>query len=895
MSTKSLFLFSISVVLIFFMLGFTSGAATFLTESFDGSWVGNAPSGWSYGGTGAYYARNTGGSYHYPCGYPYPYAGAAMAFFNAYNFYYTTAWMDSPTFNIPVSSTRGTVSFWMYRGSGGSTYLRVDVSSDNGANWASLSTLTSGNCGWSRQYVAIPSTYWSATMKIRLYAYADWYYDFSIDELLIDDTPIPLCIPSHNAFDLGGIINVSMNNLGWSTPGNYGYFDYRGIAPNVNLNSGLTYNLTVSTEWSGTNYTQLVYAYIDWNKNNILNDPGEEYYVGNLYYNGATATISITVPITVTSGLTTMRIRDMNSYVGPCGLQYGETEDYYVNLITSPVPKIELSPTAFTFTSEAGGPIPSAQNLLIKNVGANVPMNWSSITSATPTPNWLNAGPPTSGVIPNVSTTQTIPVQPNRTNLAASMPMTTYTGLVRISSPDANNSPQDAIVTYNVIPQTKIDIGASQIVIKATDKKPQPQPKIVTVTNTGGHYGGGIMMWSVTTSTSWLSFVGATSGSEGQTFTLRANTTGMCVGTYTGTVTIAAYNSATGIPASNSPIVVPVRLEIEPATNLVVTQNATTPGTYAFNNALGHRIMDLIVNSGNAGSVRMEMYPAQIPMGIPRLRLAWRIFLLTLSGTTYNVNLALYYTDSELALGGVTNPSILTGWRQNSFGGAYTDMGGTSEVFFNRVNVGPLTNAAGRWIVASYWYPKTVSFADFRVTQQGASSARVSWNTPLLMNEDGFLVQRSPVGQEAWETIAEAQNNSSGKYSVTDENLASGSYQYQVIGYLNDGSPIQSQIGVLNIGPIPTALMLSQNYPNPLSISTGASTMIDFAVPSHSSVTLAVYDVLGKQVASIIDAKEYGAGNHSVSFDASTLESGTYVYRLTANGVTVSKKLTIMK
>ena len=83
---------------------------------------------------------------------------------------------------------------------------------------------------------------------------------------------------------------------------------------------------------------------------------------------------------------------------------------------------------------------------------------------------------------------------------------------------------------------------------------------------------------------------------------------------------------------------------------------------------------------------------------------------------------------------------------------------------------------------------------------------------------------------------------------------------------------------------------LNQNYPNPFN----PSTVINYSVPSKSKVTLKVYDILGKEVANLVD-KEKSAGNHKVEFNASNLSSGVYFYRLTSDNFTETRKMMLLK
>ncbi|MFV1883659.1 MAG: T9SS type A sorting domain-containing protein [Balneola sp.] len=90
----------------------------------------------------------------------------------------------------------------------------------------------------------------------------------------------------------------------------------------------------------------------------------------------------------------------------------------------------------------------------------------------------------------------------------------------------------------------------------------------------------------------------------------------------------------------------------------------------------------------------------------------------------------------------------------------------------------------------------------------------------------------------------------------------------------------------------PTAISLDQNYPNPFNPSTN----ISFALPSTQKVTLKVYNMLGQEVATLVNNQTLQAGSQSVSFDASALSSGVYIYRLTgANNVVLTKKMTLIK
>ena len=83
---------------------------------------------------------------------------------------------------------------------------------------------------------------------------------------------------------------------------------------------------------------------------------------------------------------------------------------------------------------------------------------------------------------------------------------------------------------------------------------------------------------------------------------------------------------------------------------------------------------------------------------------------------------------------------------------------------------------------------------------------------------------------------------------------------------------------------------LSQNYPNPFN----PSTKISFELPMSGYTTLKVYDMLGREVAVLVD-KELTSGSHSVNFNAANLASGTYIYQLNVNGTRITNKMVLLK
>ncbi|MEM9667102.1 MAG: T9SS type A sorting domain-containing protein, partial [Bacteroidota bacterium] len=110
------------------------------------------------------------------------------------------------------------------------------------------------------------------------------------------------------------------------------------------------------------------------------------------------------------------------------------------------------------------------------------------------------------------------------------------------------------------------------------------------------------------------------------------------------------------------------------------------------------------------------------------------------------------------------------------------------------------------------------------------------------------------------------------------------------VGYLGDLADGQT----VSVEPIddtlPEAFVLEQNYPNPFNPVTA----ITYQVTETAPVRIAVYDMMGRQVAVLVDGQQ-AAGTYRVTFDGQNLASGLYLYRLQAGAVTLSRTMTLLK
>jgi hypothetical protein len=113
----------------------------------------------------------------------------------------------------------------------------------------------------------------------------------------------------------------------------------------------------------------------------------------------------------------------------------------------------------------------------------------------------------------------------------------------------------------------------------------------------------------------------------------------------------------------------------------------------------------------------------------------------------------------------------------------------------------------------------------------------------------------------------------------------------------SDGFPVGSLMWMSKVTGIkkmnnnlPNSFSLSQNYPNPFN----PTTMIQYSIPKSGSVTLKVFNMLGQEVATLVNQQQQ-AGNYSINFNASRLASGVYMYRIQSGSFTSTKKMMLVK
>ncbi|MEO8168678.1 MAG: T9SS type A sorting domain-containing protein, partial [bacterium] len=215
-------------------------------------------------------------------------------------------------------------------------------------------------------------------------------------------------------------------------------------------------------------------------------------------------------------------------------------------------------------------------------------------------------------------------------------------------------------------------------------------------------------------------------------------------------------------------------------------------------------------------------------------------------------------------------------------------------------------------ITARFVFPRSalpVQLANLRATLNSIhDSVVVAWTTISETNNYGFEVQRKSSGGE-FETIANSFVFGHGTtlqthhYSFSEQTPAGESIQYRLKqidldGTISYSDPVflQTPTAVAN-QLMPGSFSLAQNYPNPFN----PSTTIDFSVPTTSTVSIMVYDVLGQTVAALYNSIAESGTLHSIQFDGKNtqgtqLSSGVYFYRLvTPTGTSAMKRMVLMR
>ena len=174
--------------------------------------------------------------------------------------------------------------------------------------------------------------------------------------------------------------------------------------------------------------------------------------------------------------------------------------------------------------------------------------------------------------------------------------------------------------------------------------------------------------------------------------------------------------------------------------------------------------------------------------------------------------------------------------------------------------------------------------SDFTLTWEGLKEVPDSWSLQLLDRNKKEITNLNQSETYSFSVNSRSkksvQANSPNKSSITEKNKA---LNLEAEFFLRI-SPGDDALG------LPKAFSLSQNFPNPFNPSTN----LQFSLPLRSNVTLIIYDVIGREVTTLVNT-ELPAGIHTVEWNATKLSSGVYFYRLVTPKNVFVKKMTLIK
>ena len=256
---------------------------------------------------------------------------------------------------------------------------------------------------------------------------------------------------------------------------------------------------------------------------------------------------------------------------------------------------------------------------------------------------------------------------------------------------------------------------------------------------------------------------------------------------------------------------------------------------------------------------------------------------------------------SELT--GVSDPSNVTMYeRPNAGSGTFASLettastGGTPNDISDDT-LQAATDTFSEFALASDTEPLPVELAGFEARVDG-EKVRLSWTTASETNNAGFQVQRragtkTSGGEDAWETVGRVDGSGTTTevqtYRFTDENLPyeADRLTYRLRQVDTDGSASYSN--PVTVERSVDAVELLDTYPNPVQNRA----TVRYALPETQEVSLRLYDVLGREVRTIVRAEQ--EGRHMQRVDLSKLPSGVYFLRLASEGTARTQKLTVVR
>jgi hypothetical protein len=273
----------------------------------------------------------------------------------------------------------------------------------------------------------------------------------------------------------------------------------------------------------------------------------------------------------------------------------------------------------------------------------------------------------------------------------------------------------------------------------------------------------------------------------------------------------------------------------------------------------------LFVGSTIQGSIRRAIIAFDIAGNIPQTAVITSVTLtLTMSRTIAGAQQISLY-------------SVLADWGE-----------GTSDAGGNEGSGAPATTGDATWLhrffSSSLWTNPGGDFTATPSATQTVSGIGVyTWGSTPQMVNDVQQWLNAPSSTAGWVLRGNESVGQTAKRFASKNNLVASVRPQLTVFY-------QQPVSVKEHTDAPRSCTLVQNFPNPFNPTTA----VRYQLPVVSDVKLVVYDILGREVAVLVNERK-APGSYSAMFDGSRLASGVYFYRLAASDVFLTKKLILLK
>ena len=266
-----------------------------------------------------------------------------------------------------------------------------------------------------------------------------------------------------------------------------------------------------------------------------------------------------------------------------------------------------------------------------------------------------------------------------------------------------------------------------------------------------------------------------------------------------------------------------------------------------------------------------------------------RVYKFSATTNAYSGTLQVNYLDAELS--GLTEATLKVNVHNGTIWDAFTSA--TNDATSNYVLTNAISNLALNEVaLAASASPLPVELKSFKAHQLNGSVI-LSWITATESANFCFDVERKTT-KSNWEKIGFVKGNGTSTsekyYTFKDDGVKKGKYSYRLKQIDRDGTFEYHNTAEVVIGLNPTKIVLDGNYPNPFN----STTVISYQIPKTGNVEIKLYNLLGKEIATIEnEVKEEGF--HEVKFNSGSIPSGVYYYKLQSNNQTEIKKMVLMK